>query len=445
MVASGNVSSIPSHFTSCYSGLPNRGNTCFGNASFQFLRFGLYETPLTFKLSCITEFYSEFNNPLLKTDPLYFAKRLDTIFTDFAKNSSQYVFGDQFDASEFLICNLNEECCLEACKISSKLISSCSFCSETWCPTINDPPSWFIDLQVQRPSTVQSVLEEYTEPEFVNEAKCVNCKREGGCLRCLEIHLEGKALIVFLKRAMLNGGKNSYEVDYRQDITFGSKSFRFASCMIHIDKETESERLKHYVTIARTSDDSYFEFNDSLVTKIDEEQAFSHCKDVCAVIYVEKTCLPPPISVAQPVDDQAKENVDQISTHPVDLVSPTKEAPKKNCFILNTTSLPSACFAPEGFFSVPVSNDEATVVHRAQNIRNKAEVVANYFFSFLSAEMEVKGIDIQTLLPGTWLNDEVINCAMDLMQEREMLRVGANGAPRVHFFSSFFYSKVRML
>ncbi|KAG6972449.1 hypothetical protein JG688_00003965 [Phytophthora aleatoria] len=50
---------------------------------------------------------------------------------------------------------------------------------------------------------------------------------------------------------------------------------------------------------------------------------------------------------------------------------------------------------------------------------------------------------LQCMLPGTWLNDEVINFYFQMMSDRDEALVKAGVLPkRSHFFNSFFYTKV---
>lgn len=48
-----------------------------------------------------------------------------------------------------------------------------------------------------------------------------------------------------------------------------------------------------------------------------------------------------------------------------------------------------------------------------------------------------------TLAPTTWLNDEVINVCMSMLQERDKrYREEKKGTPTCHFFNSFFLNKL---
>lgn len=56
------------------------------------------------------------------------------------------------------------------------------------------------------------------------------------------------------------------------------------------------------------------------------------------------------------------------------------------------------------------------------------------------SNIEVTGEILQCLLPGSWLNDEVINVYMELLKERESRE--PEKFLKCHFFNSFFYNKL---
>lgn len=60
------------------------------------------------------------------------------------------------------------------------------------------------------------------------------------------------------------------------------------------------------------------------------------------------------------------------------------------------------------------------------------------------SKVSLTGNDLARLRPGSWLNDELINLYMRLLQDRDT-RVHTNGKtdyPKCHFFNSFFLSKL---
>ena len=59
------------------------------------------------------------------------------------------------------------------------------------------------------------------------------------------------------------------------------------------------------------------------------------------------------------------------------------------------------------------------------------------------SNIEIKGHDMATLAPSAWLNDEIINVCMSMLQERDTrLREAKKGSPTCHFFNSFFLNKL---
>lgn len=53
----------------------------------------------------------------------------------------------------------------------------------------------------------------------------------------------------------------------------------------------------------------------------------------------------------------------------------------------------------------------------------------------------IKRSDMRKLRPGEWLNDEVVNLYMGLLQQRNTRRMD-RGEGRMHFFNTFFYEKL---
>ncbi|KAI9349582.1 hypothetical protein BDR26DRAFT_852393 [Obelidium mucronatum] len=78
---------------------------------------------------------------------------------------------------------------------------------------------------------------------------------------------------------------------------------------------------------------------------------------------------------------------------------------------------------------------------------NAEEIVDNAFGR--GPDPVVKGFnvdmtraDIRTLLPGTWLNDEIINFYGQMLMERSQ-RNPRGEYPKIHFFNTFFYSTLQ--
>jgi hypothetical protein len=57
--------------------------------------------------------------------------------------------------------------------------------------------------------------------------------------------------------------------------------------------------------------------------------------------------------------------------------------------------------------------------------------------------IDIKGRDMAKLAPGCWLNDEIVNVYIGMLQERDTRRRdGGAHVPKCHFFNSFFTSKL---
>mmetsp|Transcript_3229 Transcript_3229/g.6327 ORF Transcript_3229/g.6327 Transcript_3229/m.6327 type:complete len:680 (-) Transcript_3229:379-2418(-) len=82
----------------------------------------------------------------------------------------------------------------------------------------------------------------------------------------------------------------------------------------------------------------------------------------------------------------------------------------------------------------PLSYEDALIVDAALGKGNPTDVLASSNFT----NIDIQRSDINCLAGLNWLNDEVINFYMGMLQERE-LRLSP-GKPRVHFFNTFFYN-----
>ena len=66
-------------------------------------------------------------------------------------------------------------------------------------------------------------------------------------------------------------------------------------------------------------------------------------------------------------------------------------------------------------------------------------------FKHEASKVKLLGRDLRRLAPGSWLNDEIINLYMRLLQDRDTKiheRKDADDFPKCHFFNTFFLSKL---
>eukprot|EP00897_Mesotaenium_endlicherianum_P007965 jgi/Mesen1/7197/ME000371S06278 len=84
----------------------------------------------------------------------------------------------------------------------------------------------------------------------------------------------------------------------------------------------------------------------------------------------------------------------------------------------------------------PLTKEEELMVEDALYSGHDSEVLVDHEPSNIQI---TRGL-MRCLRPGAWLNDEVINCYMDLLKERELRE--PEKYPKCHFFNTFFYKKL---
>ncbi|ERN02234.1 ubiquitin-like-specific protease ESD4 [Amborella trichopoda] len=84
----------------------------------------------------------------------------------------------------------------------------------------------------------------------------------------------------------------------------------------------------------------------------------------------------------------------------------------------------------------PLSNEDEANVSRALQGGSRHEVLVVH----KSSNIEITRSILQCLLPGAWLNDEVINLYLELLKERE--KRDPKHFLKCHFFNTFFYKKL---
>lgn len=89
-----------------------------------------------------------------------------------------------------------------------------------------------------------------------------------------------------------------------------------------------------------------------------------------------------------------------------------------------------------------LSEEQEAAVQQALAPAGPPLPVKGKFCAF--GESEVTRENMACMRPGIWLNDEAINFYLALLHEREFRDAAAakRAAPRVHFFSTFFYAKL---
>ncbi|XP_019463572.1 PREDICTED: ubiquitin-like-specific protease ESD4 isoform X1 [Lupinus angustifolius] len=89
---------------------------------------------------------------------------------------------------------------------------------------------------------------------------------------------------------------------------------------------------------------------------------------------------------------------------------------------------------PQELF-VPLTKEEKAEVARAFSVKRKEVLVTHE-----KSNIEISVDKFRCLMPGAWLNDEVINLYLELLKERE--RRESQKFLKCHFFNTFFYKKL---
>lgn len=90
-----------------------------------------------------------------------------------------------------------------------------------------------------------------------------------------------------------------------------------------------------------------------------------------------------------------------------------------------------------GLFLESLSHTEDDVMRQVMSSKNNAVLV-----KLESAGIALLGTDIKRLYMGRWLNDQLINAYMHLINERNQRLRAEGAAPRTYVFNSFFYTRL---
>ena len=101
--------------------------------------------------------------------------------------------------------------------------------------------------------------------------------------------------------------------------------------------------------------------------------------------------------------------------------------------------------ALEAALTAPLSAEREAAVDAALAPGPANEVLASGTFAW-QGDLSFTRKDARTMMPGEWLNDEMVNFTVGAMAAREARRVDsareAPGQPRTHFMSTFFTKKL---
>ncbi|OVA02654.1 Peptidase C48 [Macleaya cordata] len=152
------------------------------------------------------------------------------------------------------------------------------------------------------------------------------------------------------------------------------------------------------------------------------------------------------------VDDVGKMMESMSVNHGVDLGMPAhrklyESAEKRNSKLDYLASeikkrlilLPKPGKKPEDEFRepfAPLTNEEEDEVSFAFSNSKRRKILVTH----QNSNIEITGQILQCLIPGAWLNDEVINVYLELLKEREQRE--PKKFLKCHFFNTFFYKKL---
>ena len=81
----------------------------------------------------------------------------------------------------------------------------------------------------------------------------------------------------------------------------------------------------------------------------------------------------------------------------------------------------------------PLCDEEERAIRDCMQGDGERELLVRY-------QIPIKVKDMRTLRANTWLNDEVINMWLELLNVRTL--AATQGVKRVHFFSTYFFAKL---
>ncbi|CAH9080058.1 unnamed protein product [Cuscuta epithymum] len=282
--------------------------------------------------------------------------------------SSSFQRYQQEDAHEFLQCFLDrlESCCADAKQnelmpqnvnlvkqiFGGRLISkvrccNCDHCSDTYEPLID------LSLEIEHVDSIPAALESFTKVEHIEDPEikftCANCKEQVMIEKQLLLD-ESPSVAAFHLKRFKNDGSVVEKIDKhvafpleldmlpyaapKNEGSEGDSKYYLYAILVHIGYSSCSG---HYYCFIRAAPDAWYKFDDSKVTRVDEDFVMS--QEAYILFYAKhgtswfsdftktpKFTIPKPISNTSP--KSVLDNVDPISTiHPitcaVEVPSPT--------------------------------------------------------------------------------------------------------------------------
>lgn len=288
------------------------------------------------------------------------------------------------------------------------------------------PPPSPLTRAVQGPQRPQQHSRMFSTPkqlgESVSEAQHLEDERNSKTW-CYEESSNPKALEDFKRRVALlqkqfgyvqrndNGGDGPFTQQGVLQISPSSSS----TITAHVDAETGTEAMLEHGREAQPSDDREAKVGNSQprYKELFEETKKRDCKLKRLELELELATT--------------KLNALQFTKKKLFKAKEKEEAAVEHKSLIEQ--------ALEDVFA-PLNDDEEADVARALKGGNSREVLVMHENSNIEI---TKGL-LQCLLPGGWLNDEVINLYLELLKEREKRE--PDKFLKCHFFNTFFYKKL---
>ena len=271
------------------SGLLNKGNTCYVNATLQcfstmvcfWSNLTMFSTTLSPFVSAFVKIMSLLRNSKGPIDPSHFLKHLHNVAVKSGK--TDFNIFQQQDAAEVLGCILNELLSVgvsaeNMVSISIRTTITCNKCNQI---NLKEEPTSILQVPVE--ANLQSSLNAFLAPESLrggNSYYCNICQSSEPADVCQNICSVGKFLILQTKRFLHHG---SYLAKHLQKIACSSP---LHVPVLNGDDSIKNEKYKllatvnhtgsldrgHYTAYIRRQQDSWLHCNDAAVVLSEESK-----------------------------------------------------------------------------------------------------------------------------------------------------------------------------
>jgi|APSaa5957512622_1039677.scaffolds.fasta_scaffold59668_1 ubiquitin C-terminal hydrolase len=157
--------------------------------------------------------------------------------------------------------------------------SVCGYCSNT------KEEHRFLSLSINDLSSLDDCFQEYIKPEMLEEKWfCEKCKHKVNAVKSFMINSTPKYLYIHFKRFSYNQKNKAKKIENEIYVPPVWKLNKSNYILKGVVKQSGRINGGHYVSYVKNND-GWFYFNDSSVSKIDEESVLSHAKQSYIVLY----------------------------------------------------------------------------------------------------------------------------------------------------------------